>query len=585
MSKGGIREFLNALFQSEGGGNYKVINKYGYVGKYQFGESALIDLGYYVSEGSSPWVKMPNGHEVFKYQWKGTWTGKDGVNSLEDFRNSPDEQDVAAVAWVRLLCSRAHKAGAEKYEGKVVSGIKITHSGIVGAAHLKGFGTEKHPGVMQFLSSNGKQDPEDANGTSVSEYINKFSDYDLGCCSGTLDVRFVCNKNQPLSGVKYEVKTGKKILQEGHSNASGEISQPLKNISFIQMLELWVMEESVSENAELAWSGNISSSLSVLTLTSPNRKIEAKTLVHSGAAGDHRRNSKLETYTVQHGDSLWKIAHAHGTSVGALRRVNPRLGGDMIKPGQKLKLPFVGRASRVHSSAASSFPSNPETNSSSTSPAPEPAPSNPRASSGNDLGPRQASKSPNQVEMTRNSNGHPIGMADVSNPAPEGDPKQKMFEILRRDAKYGKKNAGFSGPVAAQNAKAGKPIFSVEKAPNVSTLECYKYVKIALLASGMVDSYPAQVEAKDAGIDLQKAGFKNILADPSYHIASPYDVPEGAVIVYGTTDGSKHGHAEVVLPGHLFASDYISPNSRVMRKGEPPTLVGKGRKVIGVWVK
>jgi hypothetical protein len=54
MSKGGIREFLNSLFQSEGGGNYKVVNKYGYVGKYQFGESALSDLGYYVSDGSSP---------------------------------------------------------------------------------------------------------------------------------------------------------------------------------------------------------------------------------------------------------------------------------------------------------------------------------------------------------------------------------------------------------------------------------------------------------------------------------------------------------------------------------------------------
>jgi hypothetical protein len=190
------------------------------------------------------------------------------------------------------------------------------------------------------------------------------------------------------------------------------------------------------------------------------------------------------------------------------------------------------------------------------------------------------------VKVTRNDNGHPVGVAEAADDsAPEGDPKQKMFEILRRDAKYGKKNAGFSGPVAAQNAKQGRPIYSVEKAPGVSTLECYKYVKIALLASGLVDSYLAQVEAKDAGIDLENAGFKNILSDASYHIASPYDAPEGAVIVYGTTDGTKHGHAEVVLPGHLFASDYISPNSRVMRKGEPPTLIGKGRKVIGVWVK
>ena len=110
-------------------------------------------------------------------------------------------------------------------------------------------------------------------------------------------------------------------------------------------------------------------------------------------------------------------------------------------------------------------------------------------------------------------------------------------------------------------------------------------MKIALLASGMVDSYPTHGEAKDAGIDLAEAGFKNILSDPFYHITSPYDVPEGAVIVYGVTDGTTHGHVEVVLPGHLFASDYISPNSRVMRKGMTPTLIGRGRVVIGVWVK
>jgi LysM repeat protein len=384
-----------------------------------------------------------------------------------------------------------------------------------------------------------------------------------------------------LSGVKYKVKSGRKVLQEGHSDSSGKISQPLKNISFTQMLELWVMEEEVDANPEMAWSGSISSSLSSLTLTSPNRKIEAKTIAHSGAPGDHRRNSKLDTYTVQHGDSLWKIAHEHGTSVGVIRRVNPGLDGDMIKPGEKIKLPFSGHASGVSSSAASPSASIPATSPSTDALA---TPGT-HTSSGNHSGAQQASQPPNQVKVTRNDNGHPVGVAEARDSAPEGDPKQKMFEILRRDAKYGKKNAGFSGPVAAQNAKLGKPIYSVEKAPNVSTLECYKYVKIALLASGMVDSYPAQVEAKDAGIDLEKAEFKNILSDASYHIASPYDAPEGAVIVYGTTDGTKHGHAEVVLPGHLFASDYISPNSRVMRKGEPPTLVGKGRKVIGVWVK
>ncbi|WP_181522996.1 hypothetical protein [Burkholderia cepacia] len=57
------------------------------------------------------------------------------------------------------------------------------------------------------------------------------------------------------------------------------------------------------------------------------------------------------------------------------------------------------------------------------------------------------------------------------------------------------------------------------------------------------------------------------------------------MIVYDTTDESTRGQAGGVLPGPLFARDYISPNSRVMRKGEKPTLIGKGRKVTGVWIK
>ncbi|GAB7536175.1 LysM peptidoglycan-binding domain-containing protein [Burkholderia sp. 3C] len=627
MSKGGIRDFLSALFKSEGGGGtqYKVINKYGYVGKYQFGESALSDLGYYVSDGTSPLIKQPDGHKKFLYQWKGTWTGKDGIKSLDDFRNSPDEQDVAAVAWVRLLCSRAKHYGANQYEGKVIGGITITHSGIIGAAHLKGFGTEKHPGVMQFLSSNGATDPEDANGTSVSDYIAKFNDYDLGCCSGGLGVQFVDKKKQPVAGVQYQVKAGGKVVQEGHSDAAGKIAAPVKNVPFTQTLEVWVKE--VEANLAMAWSGALSSSHSTLTLTSPHSKVAARTDTHPGAPGDHRRNSKLGTYTVKPGDSLWKIAHQHGTSVAELRRANPGLDGNLIAPGQQIKLPAGGTGSgstsaapsagqasptaapaasshaAVGSAAAAPAPASaspvavasapaPASSAGAVASAPAPAapasaaPAAPASAPAAAPAAPAAPQAPAPVTMARNDNGHPVAVAQAADVAPpSGDPKQKMYEIARADAKYGKKQASFSGPAAAHKAKLGQPIYNVSKAPNVSTGECWKYVKIALLASGMVDSYPASAEAKDAGNDLKKAGFRNVLSDPAYHIASPYDAPEGSVIVYDTTDGTHHGHAEIVLPGHQFASDYISPNSRVMRKNEPPTLIGKGRKVIGVWVK
>jgi LysM repeat protein len=45
------------------------------------------------------------------------------------------------------------------------------------------------------------------------------------------------------------------------------------------------------------------------------------------------------TYTVQPGDTLYRIALDKDTSVTALRRENPQISGDLLKPGQVLKLP------------------------------------------------------------------------------------------------------------------------------------------------------------------------------------------------------------------------------------------------------
>ena len=44
------------------------------------------------------------------------------------------------------------------------------------------------------------------------------------------------------------------------------------------------------------------------------------------------------TYTVKSGDTLGKIAKKHGTTVAAVKKANG-LRSDMIKPGQKLKIP------------------------------------------------------------------------------------------------------------------------------------------------------------------------------------------------------------------------------------------------------
>jgi LysM repeat protein len=52
------------------------------------------------------------------------------------------------------------------------------------------------------------------------------------------------------------------------------------------------------------------------------------------------RDSSLETYTVEGGDCLWKIARAHGVSLRSLVAANPQLANpDQIQPGEQVTIP------------------------------------------------------------------------------------------------------------------------------------------------------------------------------------------------------------------------------------------------------
>lgn len=126
MSKGGINEFLSALFASEGGGKLDVENKFGYIGKYQFGEDALQDLGYYKGDSSSN--RTISGK--FKYDWSGDWTGKNGAVSKTAFLASAAIQDQAAKDWVALLCKRMKRFDLAKFIGETIGGVLVTDPGL-----------------------------------------------------------------------------------------------------------------------------------------------------------------------------------------------------------------------------------------------------------------------------------------------------------------------------------------------------------------------------------------------------------------------------------------------------------------------
>ena len=130
--------FKEAIAYKESRGMYKLVNSLGYLGKYQFGTSALRTLG---------------------------------VHNNASFLNDPELQEKAFVA---LLQVNKHKLKKEidKYQGTIVGGIRITESGILAAAHLGGAGS-----VKKFLNSNGAKRSRDAYGTSIRHYMREFGGY------------------------------------------------------------------------------------------------------------------------------------------------------------------------------------------------------------------------------------------------------------------------------------------------------------------------------------------------------------------------------------------------------------------------
>ena len=81
---------------------------------------------------------------------------------------------------------------------------------------------------------------------------------------------------------------------------------------------------------------------------------------------------------------------------------------------------------------------------------------------------------------------------------------------------------------------------------------CWRYVKLALVDAGAVNSYPKTTYAAEAGAELmQSYGFTRL------SIRDPYQAPVGSVLVYGNRG---RGHVEIRTRDG-FASDYHSRNA------------------------
>ena len=132
--------FREALAFKESQGKYMVVNKLGYLGKYQFGKSTL---------------------KRFK------------IYNTHSFLRNPELQEKTFIALCKVNKWILRK-DINRFLGKKINGILITESGILAAAHLSGAGN-----VKKYLRSYGKIIFKDAFGTTIQDYMRKFKGYDV----------------------------------------------------------------------------------------------------------------------------------------------------------------------------------------------------------------------------------------------------------------------------------------------------------------------------------------------------------------------------------------------------------------------
>lgn len=161
----------NPLAGAESSGRAGVVNPLGYSGLYQFGAPRLAELGMYQP---GPGEDLRN-WQPGQAQWSGRISipGMPDIQTQQQFLASPEAQQAAFRAHLDNIDQRLGPV-AQQMQGQTVGGVPITPNSLRAMAHLGGI-----DGVYRFLSTNGRYNPADANGTSLSDYGRRFANVDI----------------------------------------------------------------------------------------------------------------------------------------------------------------------------------------------------------------------------------------------------------------------------------------------------------------------------------------------------------------------------------------------------------------------
>jgi len=137
-----IEKFMDRIAYIEtAGAGYQIVNKYGMMGRYQFSPTTVRAVGI--------------------------------TATRQQFLQNEELQDTAMIRLMRLN-ERELSGYIQRYDGRIVKGVRVNRASILAGAHFAGAN-----GVKRFLTNADYNGTVDGFGTSLRKYMSYFSTFHL----------------------------------------------------------------------------------------------------------------------------------------------------------------------------------------------------------------------------------------------------------------------------------------------------------------------------------------------------------------------------------------------------------------------